>query len=290
MEKIKLIADTACDIPDEDLQTYNIDMPSVPITIDGEGYFERRSFSILEFYDMLEKAKEIPTTSRVPIDDYLDCYTRAFTEGYTHIISVTINAGGSATNASAHMAKELFFEKNPGAEIEIHIVDSRTYSIAYGYPVIEAAKMALQGSCAAEILLYLDDFFSRLEIYLGCYSLEYAKRSGRINAAAAFVGDVLGLRPIISMIDGNTKTVDKVRGEKNLVQRIFTAYTENVVDPTDPVLIVRGSLDEPVQQLETMIEQQTGQKPPNYRAGASIIINAGPKMVALAFLGKKRAK
>lgn len=291
MEKIKFIADTASDIPDEDLREYDIDMPSVPIAVDGKGYFERKSFSIQEFYNVLAASREIPTTSRVPIDDYLDCYIKAYRQGYSHIISVTINAGGSSTNASSHMARNLFFEQFPEAKdrMEIHVVDSRTYSVAYGYPVVEAAKMSRQGSSAREILDYLEDFFSRLEIYLGCYTLKYAKRSGRIGAAAAFVGDVLGLRPVISMIDGNTKTIDKVRGDKNLPQRIFTAFQSNYQNKSDPVLIIQGDMAEPVQELAALVQAETGRTPPAYLAGASIIINSGPSVIALACLGKKRA-
>ncbi len=178
MPKIKFIADTASDIPDELLLEYDIDMPSVPITIEGKGYFERRSFSVREFYQILSGCAEIPATSRVPAEDYKACYERAFSYGFTDIINVTINAGGSGTNASAHMAKSLFFEEHPGAEgkFNIHIVDSKTYTMAYGYPVVQGAKMAREGKSCGEILDYLYDFFDRCEIYLACYSLDYAKK------------------------------------------------------------------------------------------------------------------
>ena len=117
------------------------------------------------------------------------------------------------------------------AKLEIHIVDSGTYSLAYGWPTMQAAKMAKSGKSVEEILLWLEDYFSSVEIYLGCYTLEYAKKSGRISAAAAFVGDVLGLRPIIAMIGGGTKVVDKVRGEKNVAPRLLQAYLDNCADP-----------------------------------------------------------
>lgn len=290
MEKIKFVADTASDIPDEDLREYGIDMPNVPITVDGEGYFERRSFSILEFYDVLGGAKEIPATSRVPVEDYYGCYERAWNEGCTDIISVTINAGGSGTHTSAQMAKELIFEKIPAAKdgLRIHVVDSRTYSMAYGYPVVQGAKMARAGKSVQEILDYLEDYFARAEVYLGCYTLEYAKKSGRIGAAAAFVGDVLGLRPVIAMIDGKTQTVAKVRGDKNLAPQIAEIFSRTR-DRDDATLIIRGEPDEPVEQLSALIEKETGKAPPVYYAGASIIINSGPKIIAVVHQGKRRS-
>jgi DegV family protein with EDD domain len=288
MQKIKFIADTASDIPDELLLAYGIDMPSVPITIEGKGYFERRSFTILEFYKLLAGCAEIPATSRVPMEDYKACYERAYAEGFSDVINVTINAGGSGTNASAHMAKELFFEENPGASMKIHIVDSKTYTMAYGYPVVESAKMARAGKPAAEILEYLHDFFDRCEIYLACYTLEYAKKSGRINAASAFMGEVLGLKPIISLIDGETKIVHKIRGDKQIIPQLVRCWEERRDPEKNFAMVACGEIDEPGRMLQKVLEVKTGHEVPNFRAGASIVINAGPKIVAVVLLGKRR--
>ena len=283
MEKIKLIADTPCDIPDKALQRYNIDMPSVPVTVDGQGYFERRSFTIKEFYKILNEAENIPTTSRVPTDEFLGCYRRAYEEGYTKIITVTINAGGSGTNASALMARDMFFQEVPEAngKVEIFVLDSKTYSMGYGYPVMEAAKMAEAGKELQEILDYLNAWFESVEIYLGCYSLKHAKKSGRINAAAAFVGDVLGLRPVIRMVDGSTKVIEKVRGDKNLVPHLFNTYMQNRRSANDPVVVVHGEDAQCGIELCELIEKEIGRKVPRYYIGASIAINAGPNIVAV---------
>lgn len=287
MEKIKLIADTASDIPDEALQRYNIDMPCVPIVVDGKEYVERQSFGIREFYRILSDSKEIPVTSRVPVEDFLRCYEDAYSRGYTDVICVTINAGASGTNASAQMARLQFYDKKPEAQaaMRINVIDSRTYSMAYGYPVIQAAKKAEEGVPAAAILEYLEDWFSRVEILLGLYTLEYARKSGRIGAAAAFVGDILGVRPIIAMIDGETKTVDKVRGERNLVPRIAANCKQL---EAEEVLVVVGAEDERADELKAQLKKEMGVEPPVYNLGASIVINSGPRCVAAVYLGKKR--
>lgn len=291
MQKIKIVTDSASDIPQEDLEALGIEMLSIPIAVDGKGYFERKSFSIDEFYDILDKASEIPVTSRIPEQDYFTCYRNAMEKGYTHLINITINAGGSGVNAAAHMARERFYEEIPGArkKLEIHIVDSGTYSMAYGWPTIQAAKMAKSGKTAEEILAWLEDYFASVEVYLGCYTLEYAKKSGRISAAAAFVGDVLGLRPVIAMIGGGTKVVDKVRGEKNVATRLLQAYLENCADFDTPPLVVYGKDPQYGQDLAEAIKDKIGYMPPIYRAGACIITNAGPRMLAVICKGKKRS-
>jgi DegV family protein with EDD domain len=290
MQKIKFIADTASDIPDDLLLEYDIDMPSVPITIDGKGYFERRSFTIREFYKLLAATGEIPATSRVPVEDYKGCYERAYARGFTDIINVTINAGGSATNESAHMAAAAFFEEHPEAtdKLAIHIVDSKTYTMAYGLPVVEGARMAKAGKSTGEILDYLYDFFDRCEIYLACYTLEYAKKSGRINAASAFVGELLGLKPIISLIDGDTKITHKIRGDKQIIPQLVRCWEERRDPESDFVMVACGAVDEYGRMLQKVLEVKAGRPVPLYNAGASIVINAGPKIVAVVLLGKRR--
>lgn len=290
MNKTKIIVDTASDIPDEDLARYDIDMLSFPIAIDGKGYYERKSFTIREFYDVLAGSSEIPVTSRIPAADYVARYRAAWEQGYTDLISITINSGGSGTYESSCMAAKEFYDSHPEARetLRIHVVDSRTYSVAYGYPAVQAAIMARQGKPADEILEYLRDFFSRIEIYLACYTLEYAKKSGRITAAAAFVGDMLGLRPIIAMIDGRTKTVEKVRGDKQVAPRLVDLYRARRETPDSPVYAVSGSADEYGDRLQSLLEQETGRPVPHYKAGAAIVINSGPKIAAICVLGKKR--
>ena len=290
MGKIKFMVDSAADITDSDLREYDIDMPSVPIVADGEEYFERKSFTIEEFYNILNTSKEIPVTSRVPMIDFLTGYQNAYRDGYTDVVCVTINAGGSGTNASAIMAKEHLYAEFPEVEerLRIHIVDSRTYSMAFGYPVVQAAKQARDGATVEDILAYLDDWVNRVEVLLGCYSLEYARKSGRIGAAAAFVGDVLGVRPIISMIDGSTKTEAKVRGGKLLTARILAMIKEKHEKAPEGLCLVCGENTESAQELQKMIQKEYGIKVPYYHVGASIAINAGPQIVAAIYLAEKR--
>lgn len=291
MSNIKFIVDSTSDIPDDILKQYNIDMLCVPVALDGEGYYERRDFSIIEFYSMIEKTHEIPTTSQIPVAEFLAAYEKALSDGYKSIVTVTINAKGSGIFSNAVMARNQFYEAHPDKTdaFKIDVVDSRSYSIGIGYPVMEAVKLAETDASHAEVVAYLTDYFEHLEIYLAVYSLEYAKKSGRLNAVAAFVGDVLGLRPIMALIDGENKTYAKIRGEKQVLSRLIDIYKERRESPDAPVQIVRGAVDQYPAELKPMMDAETGRDVPVYHAGAAIVINAGPKIVALAFRGKKRA-
>lgn len=289
-QKIKFITDSASDIPDDLLLEYDIDMMSVPIAVDGREYLERRSFTIFEFYKILAKSEEIPKTSRIPIPEYIKAYKRAYKEGCTDIINVTINSKGSGTIESARLAVEEFFEEIPEAKgkINIHIVDSLIYTMAYGHPVVEGAKMARAGKSVDEILDYIYDFIDSVEIYLACFKLDHAKKSGRITAAAAFVGDVLGLRPIISFLDGETKIVTKVRGEKQLLQQLIKCYEDKRESAGGFVAVIGGGVPEYGLSVQQALQTRLKREVPLYYAGASIVINAGTEIVAIVCKGNKR--
>lgn len=290
-QKILLLTDSASDITDADLQESGIIMLPIPITIDGNGYFERVDFTTAEFYDRLAAAKELPSTSHILPMTYQQAYEDAFQNGYTDIINVTITSIGSSMFQAAVLAKKNFFEENPQAQGKLNIVvlDSGSYSFGYGYPLVEASKMIKSGKTAAEIVEYLEDYFSTSEIYFAAYSLEYAKKSGRIPAAAAFVGDMLGLRPIISIIDGKTTVVEKVRGDKNVVTHIVERAFERCADKKAPISIIYGSVEQYGEEMRKTASKKFGHSPKmTFRAGASITINSGPKVVGIIVRGEKR--
>ena len=290
-QKILLLTDSASDISDAVLQESGIIMLPIPITIDGKGFFERVDFTTEEFYERLAAAKELPSTSHILPMTYLQSYQDAFEAGYTDIINVTITSAGSSMFESAVSAKKMFFEETPEAQgkLNITVLDSGSYTFGYGYPLTEASKMVKAGRPSAEIIDYLEDFFSTVELYFAAYSLEYAKKSGRIPAAAAFVGDMLGLRPVISIIDGKTAVVEKVRGDKNVVTHIVEHAFAHCVDKKSPTAVVFGSVEQYGEDLWKAVAKKFGHTPKmKFRAGASIAINSGPKVVGVIVRGEKR--
>lgn len=290
-QKILLLTDSACDIEDEDLQESGIIMLPIPITIDGKGYLERVDFTKTEFYDRLQTAKELPVTSHILALTFQQAYEDALEHGYTDVITVTITSKGSNMFEAAVLAKRNFFEEHPEAaeDIRITILDSGSYTLGYGYPLLEAAKLIKAGATASDVIDYLEDMFSTIEIYFAPYSLVYAKKSGRIPAAAAFVGDVLGLRPIISIIDGKTTVIEKVRGDKNLVTRIVEQAYAHCTDKKSPTAIIYGSAEECGEEIWKAVAKKFGHAPKaRFQAGAAITINSGPKVVGLIVRGEKR--
>lgn len=292
MEKIKFLTDSACDIPKEAALEYGITVLPIPITMDGKSYLERVDFTSEEFYEMLLAAKAIPSTSHITAAVFEDQYQKALDEGCTHVVVTTINSKGSTMFDAANLAKNLFYEDNPQAQgkFTIYVVDSKTYTVPYAYAQQEAVKMARAGVPCVEIVDFLLDFFDRVKVYFAVYSLEFAKKSGRINCAAAFVGDVLGLRPILEIVDGEMNIIDKVRGDKNVVPKLVEYAEKNRVKGT-PIMTMRALTDDVGEQLNAMLEERTGENTQGlFQVGACITINAGPRLAGVMILEEKRRK
>lgn len=291
LEKIRFITDSACDIPtEEERKLPNLQILPIPITVDAKGYFERESFTFDEYYDILEKAEGIPATSHITTHTFLEKYQQAYQDGCTHIIHVTLYSGASNMFEAAQQARDMFFEEQPEAQIKIEIIDSQCYTMGYGYPLIVACKMAEVGIPFEEIIAYIKEYLNRVEIYFSPFTLKFVKKSGRVSCAAAFVGELLGLRPVISAI-GTTSIVEKVRGNAAVVSYISKLFAErrDQSKPNQPYMILIARSNQSAEELASACEKIAGYPPKGvYKIGAAIATNTGPDIVGITFLGAQR--
>ena len=135
----------------------------------------------------------------------MDIYTKYVDAGIQDLVHLCINAGGSSTYNNAVKAAELLEDERPGHKMKIHLIDSHTYSMPYGWYLCECARKVRAGEPLDACLREMQDKLARVEICLAAYSLKQMKKSGRVSAAAAVVGDLMGIRPIISLNDGISK-------------------------------------------------------------------------------------
>ncbi|MEG2295181.1 MAG: DegV family protein [Oscillospiraceae bacterium] len=174
---------------------------------------------------------------------------------------------------------------------QFHILDSRNYSGAYGYAVVKAAMMRDEGKTVPEIIAFMQDHFDHAQTYLSISDLKYAKKSGRVSGAQAFIGDALGLRPIISVIDGEMKTFAKVRGDNKALEKLADLFVENSIDLNYDFVILGGESLEPAKQLAELVFEKTGKRPFDiYRCGAALSVNSGPTIIGILVRGKKHTK
>ena len=278
---IKIVTDSACDIP-MSAQLNNVEIMNFHININGRDCEERRDYTMEQFYEELEKCDKIPTTAHITMIDFYEKYCQLASQGVTDIIHVTINK----THDAAVMARQMYYDENPNSHLNITVLDSRCYSVGYGYPIMCADGMISNGASAAEIIEYLEERFDKTEILLGTYSLKFMKKSGRISAAAAFAGELMGLRPVILMKHGKTEVLLKARGDKLLIPGLVAKLRERNSDPTDYVVGYTADADAG-EELVAACTEAMGYPPKLVcHLGSAVSINAGPHSIGMMYLGR----
>ena len=141
---------------------------------------------------------------------------------------------------------------------------------------------------AADIVAFMEDWIKNCVIFFAPYTLEYAKKSGRIPSAAAFVGEVMGLRPIMRIHDHAIVTETKVRGDKAIVPKILDLTVKEMI-PQTPYCIVYGNDESVRDEMAQAMTKKVGYPPVEcFQIGAAIAINAGPKVTGVIFKAQNK--
>lgn len=289
MSKYVVLTDSTCDLPEEAAKQHNIDIVYFKIALDGEGYTERVDFTPEQFCEMLKKASGLPTTAQITQFEFFDKFEEYDRQGVEQTLYISINAGGSGTNAAAHAAAAQFHEEHPDSRMEIFIVDSHAYSMAEGAGVIEAKQKLDAGETMESVVEYLNDKYAKMEILLTAYTLRVIRKSGRISAAAAIAGDLLGIHPIFTLNDGVSQVVKKVRGDKAVVSGMATTMASRMAQGTPYYIGVSDhKYDEEYVEACT---KKVGYAPVGiFHLGCAVLSNTGAEAVGLVFEGAKRER
>ncbi|MBQ4526954.1 MAG: DegV family protein [Clostridia bacterium] len=284
MAKIRIMSDSTADIP-RDLQK-ELDITVLPLTIiDGDKeYLDDVTITTKEFYQILEECEKLPSSSRVGMGLFTEQYEKAWKEGYSDLIYICLNSKGSSTYQGAVLELNDFYEENPEAKnaLNVHIVDSLTYSMGYGWATVMAAKMAKEGKEVDEILLEVKDWLENNKILFVPMNLKFVKKSGRVSAAAAFVGDALGLKPVITFDDGESHVISKIRGEKKLAKNLVD-MVEAEIKPGTPYILAAGNNAEMYEKLKAEATARLGEPAAEFNLGCIITINTGPNAVGIIY-------
>ncbi|MGD9560091.1 MAG: DegV family protein [Oscillospiraceae bacterium] len=288
-EKYAVLTDSACDMPVEMAERTGVEILNFGITVDGVAYTEREDFTFDEYYDILRRCEGMPSTAHITTARFLQAFERHARQGVQQLLYVSINAGGSATHGAATMAAEKFREKCPENPMKITIVDSHCYSMAYGWFVAQAAQKLAAGEKMADVAAFLEDVFSRVEILLAAFSLKFMKKSGRINAMAAFAGELLGLRPLISLNDGVSTVQQKIRGDRDVLPAMVDFVATHRQD--EGFYLVGGTDMASMAALGELCEQRFGPASGKaFKLGAAVASNTGPDAIAIVYLGPPRPR
>ena len=285
MCKIKIATDSTADIPKSFCE--ELDISVLPLTIiAGENeYRDGVDITPAEFYKIIDESKKLPVSSQVTSVLYSELFEETWKAGYTDLIQVTLNSKGSATYQAAVLSRDLFYEEHPQAkeQLAIHIIDSKTYSMGYGIAVIEGAQLAKSGASVKEVIEHIEEWLAHSRPVFVTLDLRCVKKSGRVSPAAAFVGDAIGLKPVITFEDGDAKIIDKARGERKSISALVERCMKERRPGTN-YAIVYGYNTEALEHLKEACAQVMD-KPPiaEYQVGFVISIKTGPNMIGILY-------
>ena len=180
------------------------------------------------------------------------------------------------------MSRDMFLEEHPGCNLFIHIIDSKTYSMAYGMAVVEAAQMAQNGASVEEIKAHIADWVENTRPMFVPLNLKCVKKSGRISPAAAFVGDAIGLKPLITFEDGDAKILSKVRGESKAIAALVDICRKER-RPGTSYSLVYGKNIPAFEALKKACADFDQPPMAEYNVGCIIGINTGPDMIGILY-------
>ena len=285
----QLISDGGCDFTTEEVQQYNIDLVPFYVTFDQENYLkEGVEISKADYFQRLKTEKNLfPKTAQPSPQDYIDVYEPHLKAG-KDIISLTISSKLSGTYNSATLAANTLKEDYP--EQKIIVIDSLNASVGQGLILKELIKMRDNGCEITEAAALADQVIKTASIHFTLDSLEYLKRGGRVGPTTALVGGILGLRPVLHLVDGMVEQLDSVRGNKKVLQLIEEGLVAALKDEVQNINLGVGHilrLDDAI-KLKTSLETALGIKMTDQivEVGVTIGTHAGPGALVVAYCKK----
>lgn len=280
MGNIKLYADNGCDLDKDILDRHGIKQFYMATMIKGETYFDRLNINPPEFYKLLEEPGVIPTTSQVNLADLQTEFAIALGDKDAEIIYVAFSSGLSGTYQTACIARNLVDPER------ITVIDSRSASVGQGLIVLRAAQAVAAGKSKAEVLAAIEDDIRRMQAVFIVGNLEMLKRGGRINSAAAMIGDLLNIKLILQIIAGKIEPLEKVHGLKKAQKRLLDIMEQRADDLRHQTIGLAYSKDrEGALEIKRLIEERFGSTDFLLtEVGALIGSHVGPGTFGLFFL------
>ena len=280
---IKIVTDSTSYISDEYIKKYDIKLVSLNVIING---VSSREVDIENevFYEEIRNSKEIPKSSQPIPNEMLNTFKEIVKDGDS-IVGIFLSSKMSGTYSNANMIKDMILEDYPDADI--HILDSKTNCMQMGFAVIEAARTASEGKSINEVINAANHVINNSRFLFTPETLEYLKKGGRIGGAAALFGNVLQIKPILTVVNGETSVFKKVRTRKKAIEEIVKTVLEEIeAKGFGDIVVHHINCQEDGLKLAKALENKLGKKVDIQSIGPVIGVHVGPGSIGIAYYTK----
>ncbi len=288
MSEFVLFTDSGCDIKPEILKEWGIPYQNLTFRFEGDATeYTGDDMDIHSFYNRMREGG-IAKTAAINPDTFLNAFEIILTEGHD-ILYLGFSSGLSTTYNSGRIAAEMLKDKYP--DRKIITVDTLCASAGQGLLVYLVNEKRKAGATIEEAAAYAEEIRPRLCHWFTVDDLVYLKRGGRVSATAAFVGGMLGIKPVMHVDDaGKLIPIVKVRGRKASLDALADKLGTTALDPKGgTVFISHADCDDDVEYLKNTLKTKYGASVDLVtHVGAVIGAHSGPGTMALFFVGKER--
>src|SRR6266540_2311451 len=273
-----IVADTTCGLPRDLLKQRGIPLIPQIVMFGEEAYHDDKDLDTATFLQKLKASKQLPKTAAPEPPLYYPVFEEAKKKGES-IVVVAPTSKASGTVRSAETAAQEF----PG--LDVRVVDTLTISCNLGSMVLVADDMAKAGKSADEIVAKLNDMIPRGRIYFLVDTLEYLAKGGRIGGAKKLLAELLEIKPILQVKDGQVESFEQQRTKKRALARLVDVVAESCTGGEDAHLCMLQV--EAEKEAEAMVKELKSRVPvsniPIYDLPPAIVVHAGPKAMGVGF-------
>ena len=194
---VRIVSDTACDLPDELTEELGIELVPLHVRFGATELVDRRELGTKEFWARCAEADELPSTAAPSPGAFQDAFARLADQGADGVVCITLSGKLSATYQSAAQAA-----RDMASRLPVEVLDSMSATMGEGLVVLEAAEAARQGASLQDVMSRAQAACGRLSVFGTLDTLENLKKGGRIGGAAALVGTLLSIKPVLEVRNG----------------------------------------------------------------------------------------
>ncbi len=287
MNDYVILTDSSCDLPDDIVKKYQLEILQLDFIVEGEGSFHNDQADIEKVYSKLRNGANIKT-SAANISQASEAIEALFNQK-KDILYLGFSSGLSSTYQTVYMAGQELMEEYP--ERKMISVDTLAASMGQGLLVYKACQAKDSGKSLEENAQYIEEIKLKLCHWFTVDDLFFLKRGGRISGVTATVGTMLSIKPILHVDDeGHLINVSKVRGRKAAITELANRMENLAVHPEDQdIFISHGDCIEDAEKLASIIKERFGNDRITISyVGPVIGAHSGPGTLALFFLGEHR--